>query len=62
MLALSRDLGISYKMHVHAGAQTPRSYGTEFKGRMIGGEGKEAEIDSAYFGGYVKPANERRPR
>ena len=24
---------------------------------MIGGEGKIAEVDSGYFGGYVKPAN-----
>jgi hypothetical protein len=24
---------------------------------LRGGEGKEAEIDSGYFGGYVKPAN-----
>jgi hypothetical protein len=27
------------------------------KGRVIGGEGKVAEVDSGYFGGYVKPAN-----
>jgi len=29
----------------------------ELKGRTIGGEGKTAEIDGGYFGGYVKPAN-----
>ena len=35
----------------------------EMKGRVVGGEGKTAEIDGGYFGGYVKPANlkERRP-
>jgi hypothetical protein len=27
------------------------------KGSVVGGEGKEAEIDGGYFGGYVKPAN-----
>jgi ISXO2-like transposase domain len=27
------------------------------KGRMIGGNGKTAEVDTGYFGGYVKPAN-----
>jgi len=27
------------------------------KGRVVGGEGKEAEIDGRYFGGYVKAAN-----
>jgi hypothetical protein len=29
----------------------------ELKGRVIGGDGKVAEVDSGYFGGYVKPAN-----
>jgi hypothetical protein len=31
----------------------------ELKGRVIGGEGKVAEVDGGYFGGYVKPANQR---
>ena len=26
---------------------------------MVGGEGKEAEVDGGYFGGYVKPANQK---
>lgn len=34
----------------------------EMKGRVIGGEGKEAEIDGGYFGGYVKPANIKEDR
>jgi 3-mercaptopyruvate sulfurtransferase SseA len=29
----------------------------ELKGRVVGGEGKIAEVDTGYFGGYVKPAN-----
>jgi hypothetical protein len=29
----------------------------ELKGRIIGGEGKTAEVDGGYFGGYVKPSN-----
>jgi ISXO2-like transposase domain len=29
----------------------------ELKGRVVGGEGKVAEIDGGYFGGYVKPRN-----
>ena len=29
---------------------------------MIGGEGKVAEVDGGYFGGYVKPANFRENR
>jgi hypothetical protein len=27
------------------------------KGANVGGEGRKAEIDGGYFGGYVKPAN-----
>src|SRR5271156_3456008 len=27
------------------------------KGAHVGGEGKVAEVDGSYFGGYVKPAN-----
>ena len=34
----------------------------ELRGRVIGGEGKVAEVDSGYFGGYVKPANLRERR
>ena len=29
----------------------------EMKGRVVGGEGKVAEVDGGYFGGYVKPRN-----
>jgi hypothetical protein len=29
----------------------------EMKGRKLGGEGKIAEVDGGYFGGYMKPAN-----
>ena len=32
------------------------------KGRVVGGEDKAAEIDGAYFGGYVKPANLKADR
>ena len=34
----------------------------ELKGRVIGGEGKIAEVDGGYFGGYIKPANLRENR
>jgi hypothetical protein len=29
----------------------------EMKGRTVGGEGKIAEVDGGYFGGYRKPSN-----
>jgi hypothetical protein len=34
----------------------------ELRGRVIGGEGKVAEVDGGYFGGYIKPANHREHR
>src|SRR6202166_4646018 len=62
MLALSRDLGTSYKCTFMLCHKMREAMGSELKGRMIGGDGKEAEIDSGYFGGYVKPANRREDR
>jgi len=35
---------------------------SEPKGMMMGGEGRTVEIDGAYFGGYVKPANHKENR
>jgi len=35
---------------------------TEVKGYKLGGAGKTVEVDGAYFGGYVKPANHKENR
>ena len=35
---------------------------SEVRTQPIGGEGKRAEVDGGYFGGYVKPANRRENR
>ena len=35
---------------------------SEIKGMQVGGAGKTVEIDGGYFGGYVKPANEKENR
>ncbi|MGA8499025.1 MAG: IS1595 family transposase [Xanthobacteraceae bacterium] len=56
-LALSRDLSVSYKCAFVLLHKLREAMAAELKGRMIGGEGKVAEVDSGYFGGYVKPAN-----
>ncbi len=56
-LALSRDLGMSHKACWVLLHKTREAMAAEFKGRRVGGEGKTAEVDGAYFGGYVKPAN-----
>jgi len=62
MLALSRDLGVSYKCAFVLAHKLREAMAAELKGRVIGGEGKTAEVDSGYFGGYVKPANLRDRR
>ncbi|MGA9796296.1 MAG: IS1595 family transposase [Rhizomicrobium sp.] len=57
MLAMSRDLGLSYKSAFVLCHKMREAMAEEMKGRTIGGAGKVAEIDGGYFGGYVKPAN-----
>lgn len=56
-LALSRDLGTSYKSAFVLAHKLREAMAEEIKGRVIGGNGKVAEIDGGYFGGYVKPKN-----
>src|SRR4051794_30647697 len=55
-LALSRDLGLSYKSAFVLLHKLREAMAEELRGRTIGGEGKEAEIDAAYFGGHGRPA------
>ncbi|MFC2950703.1 IS1595 family transposase [Marinicaulis aureus] len=62
MLALSRDLGVSYKCAFVLAHKLREAMAEEMRGRRLGGEGKIAEIDGAYFGGYVKPANYKDER
>src|SRR5438128_139237 len=61
-LALSRDLCVSYKCAFVLLHKLREAMATELRGRMIGGEGKEAEIDGGYFGGYIRPANMKADR
>ncbi|HUZ31402.1 MAG TPA: IS1595 family transposase [Xanthobacteraceae bacterium] len=56
-LALSRDLNVSYKCAFVLLHKLREAMAAELKGRVIGGDGKVAEVDAGYFGGYVKPAN-----
>ncbi len=62
MLAMSRDLGLSYKAAFVLGHKMREAMAAELKGRMLGGEGTEAEVDGGYFGGYVQPANLKEHR
>jgi transposase-like protein len=62
MLALSRDLGVSYKCAFVLAHKLREAMATELKGRTIGGNGKVAEVDAGWFGGYVRPANLKSQR
>jgi transposase-like protein len=62
MLALSRDLGTQYKTAFVLAHKIREAMGSEVRRSEIGGQGKRAEVDGGYFGGYVKPANRRENR
>src|SRR5206468_10081434 len=62
MLALSRDLGTQYKTAFVLAHKIREAMACEVRQTAVGGEGKRAEIDGGYFGGYVKPANRRENR
>lgn len=60
MLAMSRDLGVAYKIAFVLCHKIREAMAAAMRGRKLGGEGKAVEIDGGFFGGYIKPANERR--
>ncbi len=62
MLAISRDLGVSYKCALVLCHKMREAMAEEMKGRTLGGEGKEVSVDGAYIGGYQKPANLKENR
>jgi len=57
MLALSRDLGVQYKTAFVLAHKLREAMAASLRALTIGGEGKGAEIDGAYFGGHVRPEN-----
>src|SRR5258706_5218656 len=61
-LALSGDLSLSYKSAFVLLHKLREAMAEEMKGGVVGGEGKEAEVDGGNFGGYVKPANIKKER
>ena len=61
-LALSRDLGVQYKTAFVLSHKLREAMSIEVRGYKLGGVGKTVEVDGAYFGGYVKPANHKENR
>ena len=58
-LHLSRDLDVQYKTAFVLAHKLREAMAVEFEGRKLSGA---VEVDGAYFGGYVKPANEKKDR
>jgi hypothetical protein len=62
MLAMSRDLGLSYKSAFVLCHKLREAMAEELKGRQIGDDHPEASVDGAYFGGHVRVANKAEDR
>ena len=61
-LALSRDLDCQYKTAFVLAHKLREAMASETKGMRMGGAGTTVEVDGAYFGGYIKPANHKTNR
>ena len=62
MLALSRDLDVQYKTAFVLAHKLREAMASSTKALRIGGEGRVAEIDGAYFGGHIRPENRAADR
>lgn len=58
-LQLSRDLGVQYKTAFVLSHKIRESIGQEVQSLSLSGE---IEVDGAYFGGYIKPSNNKNNR
>ncbi len=61
-LAFSRELDVHYKTAFVLAHKLREAMASSVKGLQIGGEGRVAEIDGAYFGGHVRPENRAADR
>jgi len=62
MLAFSREFDVQYKTAFVLAHKLREAMASSVKGLRIGGEGRVAEIDGAYFGGHVRPENRAADR
>src|SRR6185312_10335446 len=54
MLAFARDLDVQYKTAFVLAHKLREAIASSVKALRIGGEGRVAEIDGAWFGGHVR--------
>jgi transposase-like protein len=57
MLAFCRDLDVQYKTAFVLAHKLREAMAASMKAVRIGGDGRTAEVDGAYFGGHRRPAN-----
>jgi hypothetical protein len=57
VLALCRDLDVQYKTAFVLAHKLREAMASASKALRMGGEGRVAEVEGAYFGGHVRPEN-----
>jgi hypothetical protein len=57
MLAFARDLDVQYKTAFVLAHKLREAMASSTHGLRLGGEGRIAEVDGAYFGGHIRPEN-----
>ncbi len=62
MLAFARELDVQYKTAFVLAHKIREAMASEIRILRLGGDGVVAEIDGAYFGGYIKPENLKEKR
>jgi len=61
-LQLARDTDHQHKTMFVLCHKIREAMASEIAGQQVGGDGKTVETDGAYFGGYIRPANEKKDR
>ena len=61
-LELSRDLDVQYKTAFVLAHKLREAIGKDVAAVQLGGEGRVAEVDGAYFGGSIRPENRKENR
>ena len=61
-LAMSRDLDVQYKTAFVLSHKLREAMAAEITANQLGGAGRVAEVDGAWFGGHVRPENRKEDR
>ncbi len=61
-LQLARDLDCQHKTAFVLAHKLREAMASELAGATVGGDGETVEVDGAYFGGHIRPANLKEDR